>query len=278
MCLLVSYSFGQSTSIPRGISILGEPYIENFLSLKVNLQEIERDLYSKKGQFADVSALVDYSCNKYSELTGSTCDVDKAPIIEVLSQMEPGGANYTSLVSNLNVSETLKELLNGIISDAIAIQNDTDFDSFLERYSSSINSYELNEQERELLKQFIVGYYANYEVIINSNTLRDAVVAAEQTASIPNISFYSNSELSFEGGLSNVQITEQTVNDLTFRRWWEVVLKAAQCALGTSGGALVGGVGGAAVGTVVLPIVGTVSGAAVGFWGGAMAGAAASCF
>jgi hypothetical protein len=242
----ISFSYAQKTKAPGCITKLGEPYITNFLSLTANLQTIEKDLYAKKGQFRDMTSLLDYSYSKYAGLAGQKYTIDKPAILSNLSKINRGATNYPGIINSSNVSSQLKAILNPIIAGAITIQNDADLNNLLETYSNSINNYGLNSQEKETLKQFIVGYYANYVVLINSNFLKDKMGGA--------------------GG-----ITEE-------RRWWQVLLGAVQCALGTVGGALVGGVSGAAAGTVTLPVIGTVSGLLIGVWGGAMAGAAASCF
>jgi hypothetical protein len=238
---------GAVIPVPTSVEVMGEPYITVFKEQCITLGKVEADLAAKKSQFLDISSLVAFACSKWSEYSRLACRVDQPAITAHMGNIGRGGDNYGICIAAQQVSNELKKILLDINAAIRHFEVETDLNATLYPYASNIRAYNLTREDEERLRMYIVAMNFNYYVLMNSTPVRQRVA------------LYANGP-----------VTERTI--------WGWVKTALRCALGTVGGALVGGLGGMAIGTASLPIVGTVSGAAVGFWGGAMTGASQSCF
>ena len=240
-------SFAQSNTIPSSVRTLGQKAVDDYLQLTNITGTFEVSVFTSQTKFETVNELVSASYKNWRDKIGDV--EDEATIINLvevaINALMKSGGDYSVMISESNFSQNLSNIFQSIISQAIRIQEENDLNDILLPYAVNIDQQKLTSDEKSKLKSFIVAYNANFDVIVKSKILE--------------------SKLSVSGGEAG-------------RRWWQVLLSAVQCALGTTGGAILGGLAGAAVGTVTLPVIGTVSGAVIGFWGGAMAGASQSCF
>lgn len=240
-------SFAQSSTIPSSVSALGQQSVEDYLQLTNITGSFEASIFTSQTQFKTVNELVSASYNNWRNKTG---DVEDASTIIntaefAINALMKSDGDYSVMISQLSFSQNLADIFQSIISQAVRLQGENDLNEILLPYAVNIDKQNLTSDEKSKLKSFIIAYNANFDVIIKSKILENKLSVLRGEAD---------------------------------RKWWQVLLSAVQCALGTTGGAILGGLAGAAVGTVTLPLIGTVSGAVIGFWGGAMAGASQSCF
>ena len=277
LCLSSFKGMAQETKIPLSVSLLGDSYVKDYVSLFKSIVLMRTDLSSNKGKFSSTKEMAEYVnsfLTKESDFGG--CNDEQ---LKIATAAVENNNSSNAKIGDMQISDWGKSVLFDINNSTQQISADFDFSENLSTYSKKLQTAKVSDNEYKIVAYFILALEANYQLLLldkpegevgyNSNS-SDYVA---YTYSNSNNSLFYNNEMQNEFLRNSPNKNGIQLINIESKGFWSML----KCAAGITGGAILGGLAGAAVGTVTLPLLGTVSGTIVGFYGGALAGGAASC-